>query len=192
MCLVTVVHGDLSAQLQLDIITDFRGYVILPSPSRTGLRPEGALNTLIDYRSDSKCRLLFASVVLGMGTDQKELYRVTRIGQPPELGAWAQEFGRAGRDGKPAEATLYWMRGRGLRVEAAMKEFMRGESCLRMLVVHYYDPSVTSNSVQDTLLEGNFKCCSVCDGQIVANDLPESGSEPGSESELQSESETTD
>ena len=152
------------------------------------VRPVGALNALVDYRADSKCRLLFASVVLGMGTDQKELYRVTRIGQPPELGAWAQEFGRAGRDGKPAEATLYWMRGRGLRVEAAMKDFMRGESCLRMLVVHYYDPSVPSNSVQATLLECNFKCCSVCDGQIVANHLPESGSE----AEPESESETTD
>ncbi len=71
-----------------------------------------------------------------------------------------------------------------LRVEAAMKAFMRGESCLRMLVVHYYDPSVTTGSVQDTLLEGNFKCCSVCDGQIVANELPESGSESGSEPAL--------
>ena len=57
------------------------------------VRPVGALNALVDYRADSKCRLLFASVVLGMGTDQKELYLVTRIGQPPELGAWAQEAG---------------------------------------------------------------------------------------------------
>ena len=58
------------------------------------------------------------------------------------------------------------MRGRGLRVEAAMKAFMRE---LSSQAVHYYDPSVTTESVQDTLLEGNFKCCSVCDGQIVAN-----------------------
>ena len=69
-----------------------------------------------------KC--LFASEVLAIGTDQKALYRVSRVGQPPTLSQWAQELGRAGRDGKASEATLLVIQGRGAAVDAPMREFM--------------------------------------------------------------------
>ena len=71
-----------------------------------GSKPHDVHDNCGFHASDSECRLLFASVVIGMGTDQKKLYRVARIGQPRDLTEWAQELGRSGRDGKRSVATL--------------------------------------------------------------------------------------
>ena len=129
-----------------------------------------------------------------MGTDQKQLYRVTRIGQPPELGDWAQEFGRAGRDGLPAVASLLWQRGRGMRIKPQMKEFIQCRSCLRMQVVKYYNPSVDEESIRLSLvgdcdLERAANCCIVClDGAAaVLVDIDDEGL-----SDMEVDSERTD
>ena len=44
-------------------------------------------------------RVLFASIIIGMGTHLESLYHVWRIGQPRTLLEWIQELGRSGRDG---------------------------------------------------------------------------------------------
>ena len=86
----------------------------------------------------SLCRVLFASIVVGMGNDLKGLYRVARIGQCETIGKWAQELGRAGRDGLPASATFYVCKGRRYRTMKAMRAFVDRESCLRMQIVNFY------------------------------------------------------
>ena len=103
-----------------------------------------------------------------MGTDQKELYRVTRVGQPPTLSHWAQELGRAGRDGKASTASLLVIQGRGSQVDGPMREFMRLRSCLRMQLVRLYNPTKYSEAAiwgtlpGDSASERALVCCIVC------------------------------
>ena len=50
---------------------------------------------LADFtRADSTIRVLFASIVIGMGTHIFGLYNLWRIGAPRTLVAWVQQFGR--------------------------------------------------------------------------------------------------
>jgi ATP-dependent DNA helicase RecQ len=52
--------------------------------------------------------LLFATNAFGMGVDRPDVRRVVHFEIPKAVEAYVQEAGRAGRDGKPAEAVLLY------------------------------------------------------------------------------------
>ncbi|XP_070581643.1 ATP-dependent DNA helicase RecQ-like [Ptychodera flava] len=56
----------------------------------------------------SSLRLLFATEAYGMGADAVDVTRIIHAGPPRTLETYVQEIGRAGRDGMPAEAILYY------------------------------------------------------------------------------------
>jgi ATP-dependent DNA helicase RecQ len=82
----------------------------LPAPERDLLlgRMTGRLQPPLD--------VLLCTNAFGMGIDIPAIRVVLHWAEPGSVEDWAQEFGRAGRDGKPALAVTFdWHKGRSIR-----------------------------------------------------------------------------
>lgn len=60
----------------------------------------------IDSWRTGTVKIMVCTTAFGMGIDQPDVEIVIRIGCPPTLESMVQEFGRAGRDGRPAQGML--------------------------------------------------------------------------------------
>ena len=52
--------------------------------------------------------MIVATKAFGMGIDRANVRHIVRNGVPESISSWAQELGRAGRDGLPATATILY------------------------------------------------------------------------------------
>lgn len=96
-----------------------------------------------------KERVFTATNALGLGVDAPTIRVVIHVGIREDLSQYAQESGRAGRDGLASEAIVMRSRwkdrnGRtkveqGWRAETAMKAFLKGESCRRIPLDKHMD-----------------------------------------------------
>ena len=57
----------------------------------------------IESWRNNDVKIMVCTTAFGMGIDQHDVEIVMRIGCPPTLEAMIQEFGRGGRDGRPAK-----------------------------------------------------------------------------------------
>ena len=55
-----------------------------------------------------KVSVMVATCAFGMGIDKPDIQHIIRLGVPENICSWAQELGRAGRDGRSATATIFY------------------------------------------------------------------------------------
>ena len=135
-----------------------------------GICDEERLRLAADFASgDSKTRVLFASIALGMGQDLADLHMIWAIDAPEDLDDWMQMLGRGGRDGKTSVAKLFFDSSNMGKVTPAMREFCTGDKCMRVLLAKHFNPTTEPQEFRNLYTEQKLDdaaiarlCCTVC------------------------------
>ena len=65
-------------------------------------------NESFDRWRNGDVNVMVATSAFGMGINKPNIRHIIRYGVPENICSWAQELGRAGRDGNPAKATIFY------------------------------------------------------------------------------------
>lgn len=135
-----------------------------------GVGDEEKKKTILEQLVKGRHRVFAATTAMGMGVDAPHIRVVLHVGVKELVRDYAQESGRAGRDGEASEAIL--MRGynetegrrileKGFRMERGMCEYLEGGKCRRVVLDREMDGRVDRIGC-----ENGEKLCDVCRGTV--------------------------
>lgn len=127
------------------------------APYHAGMPHEKRKETLYRFLRDD-LQVVVATVAFGMGIDKPNVRYVIHYDLPRSIEAYYQETGRAGRDGAPSEAILFYEQGDAnwvrslleqqentpqVQVEKqkfhAMTLFAEAQTCRRLVLLNYFN-----------------------------------------------------
>lgn len=94
-------------------------------PYHAGLAPETRTANQAAFVASERM-VIVATVAFGMGIDKPDVRFVAHVGVPKSIEAYYQETGRAGRDGDPSAATMFWASGDFATARARLAEVDEG------------------------------------------------------------------
>ena len=80
---------------------------VVAAPYHAGLQDQQRMRVQDEF-ADGSLRVVCATNAFGMGIDRPDVDAIVHYAIPGSIEAYYQEIGRAGRDGRPATATLLW------------------------------------------------------------------------------------
>lgn len=127
---------------------------------------------------NDRAQVTVATNAFGMGIDKPDVRRVIHYNIPKNIESYYQEAGRAGRDGAPAEAVLFFhaadimtnlfLISQSYEPDArrklnAMLGYVYTGTCLRQYLLHYFQ--------RDREETGPCGHCAICDGRIQTSNV---------------------
>lgn len=121
-----------------------------------------AMKEMILAQLTSECsttRVIFATVAIGMGVDIPGIREIIHVGPPSSVQQYFQETGRAGRDGLPSKAILYYNNrdiAKNRHIGPDMQSYCKIEDqCLRKFLLDYLQCGKLCPMI-------GHSCCSFC------------------------------
>lgn len=127
-------------------------------PYHAGLDPHVRADNQAAFVA-SEDMVIVATIAFGMGIDKPDVRFVAHAGIPKSIEAYYQETGRAGRDGDPARAVMFWGAGDFVQARTRLAELseerrrdeharlgalaalVEGVGCRRAVLLRYFDES---------------------------------------------------
>jgi len=110
------------------------------------------------WKKDTHLRIIIATSAFSVGVDCTDITRIIHWGPPSTLEELAQETGRAGRDGSPSEAILYYKKF-GKFMSQSIKSYGENSSICRRKMM--FQDFLFASSTDDCCDSPTLCCC--CD-----------------------------